>query len=307
VKKIIVTGATGMIGAFLVALAAGRGVEVLAVARKGSPKIGNIVECANVKIIECDMDGFKDLRLPDGSYDTFYHFAWGKTYGAQRNDAGAQLDNIRYTLDAVELARRAGCDVFVGAGSQAEYGTVKDGVLSPDTPADPKTGYGIAKYAAGKMSRLLCGQYGIRHCWGRILSAYGPMDNGYTLIMYCVREFLSGKVPSLTKCDQLWDYIYGEDVAEAFYLMGEKGRDGSTYCIGSGETRRLRDYVEVIRDMTDKSLDIGFGDREYYPDQVMKMQADIRPLSNDTGFSAGISFEEGIKRTIDWCKRETKI
>ena len=57
--------------------------------------------------------------------------AWEKTYGNGRDDVAAQMKNIQYTLDAVELVKRSGCSAFIGAGSQAEYGRIADGMLSP--------------------------------------------------------------------------------------------------------------------------------------------------------------------------------
>ena len=69
--------------------------------------------------------------------DAFFHLAWAHTIGAGRNDMPAQIENIRYTIDAVRTAAAMGCRVFVGTGSQAEYGRV-DGVLRADTPTNPR-------------------------------------------------------------------------------------------------------------------------------------------------------------------------
>lgn len=99
-----------------------------------------------------------------------------------------QLQNIQYTLDAVELASRIGCKKFVGAGSQAEYGRV-EGVLSASTPVFPENGYGIAKLCAGQMSRILCEQKQIEHIWTRILSIYGPYDGENTMIMSSIENY----------------------------------------------------------------------------------------------------------------------
>ena len=62
-----------------------------------------------------------------------------------------QNNNVKYALQAVKAAKELGCTRFVGAGSQAEYGRV-EGTLTPDTPAFPENGYGIAKLCAGQMT-----------------------------------------------------------------------------------------------------------------------------------------------------------
>ena len=79
------------------------------------------------------------------------------------------------TIDAVRTAAAMGCRVFVGTGSQAEYGRV-DGVLRADTPTNPENGYGMAKLCAGQMSRTEAAALGMDHVWARILSVYGPHD-----------------------------------------------------------------------------------------------------------------------------------
>ena len=229
----------------------------------------------------------------EGQYDAFIHLSWEKTFGASRDDAEVQTRNIQYTLDAVQLAHRCGCQVFVGAGSQAEYG-VQSVDLTPDLPVKPESGYGIAKYAAGKLSAMLCKSLGIRQCWVRILSVYGPNDGENSLISYLIREFKAGNSPQLTKCEQIWDYLYADDAAEAILAITEKGVDGKAYPLGSGNGRRLSDYVKDIREVINPAIEVQFGAKEYYPHQPMHLVADISELTKDTGWVPLMSFEEGI-------------
>lgn len=300
-KKVIITGATGMIGSTLIKLLIKQNIEILAIVRPESSRISNI-SGTNVKIVECNLSELKNLH-DLGEYDVFYHLGWDKTFGKDRDDIEVQFKNIEYTLDAVRLAKECGCKVFVGAGSQAEYGIAQD-KIGPCSPVDPQSGYGIAKYSASKLSGLLCSQLGIKHCWTRILSVYGINDASHTLISYCVDSFIKGNKPSLTKCEQWWDYIYSKDAALALYLIGEKGKDKAVYCIGSGEKKRLSYYVETIRDMINPTIEIGFGEKEYYDNQPMYLCADIENLTRDTGFLPQYTFEEGIMETIQWYKRK---
>ena len=100
----------------------------------------------------------------------------------------------------------------------------------------------------------------------------------------------------------MWDYLYADDVAEAFMLLADKGRDGCVYPIGSGVARPLREYIEIIRDEIDPSLPLGFGEVPYSDKQVMHLCADISKLREDTGFAPKVSFEEGARRTIEFVK-----
>lgn len=301
-KKIVMTGPTGAIGVALIEQCINENIEVYALCRKDSRRISNIPQSPLVHIIFCDlqkMSEFNDDQIKCA--DVFYHFGWAATIGAGRNDMPLQIQNIQYTIDAVHLAKRLGCSVFVGAGSQAEYGRV-EGKLNAEVPTFPENGYGMAKLCAGQMSRVECEKLGLKHIWTRILSIYGPYDGDATMITSTIKKLLNGQIPELTKGEQMWDYMYSKDVAKAFVALGDRGVHGKIYCLGSGQVRPLKEYIEILRDKIDVKAKLGFGEIPYAPKQVMYLCADISDLQNDTGFTPQISFEKGIQETIDWIK-----
>lgn len=291
-NKIIVTGATGCVGSAIVRRALAQSMEVTCIVHKGSKRLSNLPQNERVKIVECNLSNYGSLNLLE-KYDAFIHMAWEKTFGASRDDAQIQMRNIQYTLDACHLAKRCGCKVFVGAGSQAEYG-VQSINLTPDLPVNPESGYGIAKFAAGKLSAMLCNSLGMRQNWVRILSVYGPNDGENTLISYVIRELKAGRSPELTKCEQIWDYLYADDAADAILAIAAKGINGKAYPLGSGKGRRLSEYIEDIRNIINPSIEIKYGVKEYFPHQPMHLVADIDDVTNDTGWEANIMFVDGL-------------
>lgn len=301
--KYVLTGATGSIGTALINEILAEGGSVLVIVRPEG-KLHRIPQHENVRVLQYGLSELDKIR-PEGEYDAFFHLGWQSAGTSEyaRDDVFAQEANVRYTLDAAALAHRLKCKVFVGAGSQAEYGRV-EGKMTPSTPANPENAYGIAKYAAGKLSRVACAQQGIRHNWARILSVYGPGDNDYTMVMHCVFSLLAGKPPALTKCGHLWDYCYSEDVARALLAIAKNGKEGAVYCVGSGEERPMKEYVEAIRTNIKDAPAANYGGRDYNKNQVMRLCADISSLCADTGWAPRIGFEEGIKKTIDWVRNE---
>lgn len=296
-KKIIVTGATGCVGSAVVRRALAQEIEVTCIVHEGSKRLPNLPQDDKVRIAECNLSNYGSFNL-DGEFDAFIHMAWEKTFGASRDDAEVQARNIRYTLDACQLAKRCGCQVFVGAGSQSEYG-VQSVDLTPDLPVNPESGYGIAKFAAGKLSAMLCKSLGIRQNWVRILSVYGPNDGENTLISYVVRELKAGRSPELTKCEQTWDYLYADDAADAILAIAEKGVDGKVYPLGSGKGRKLSEYIEDIRNMINPSVELLYGTKDYYPHQPMHLVADMTELVKDTNWTPGYYFTEGLKAFVE--------
>lgn len=300
--KAVVTGASSMIASALIRLLVSEGHEVYALCRPSSKKLDNIVKSELVHIVQADISDITAVGQSIGcGCDAFFHFAWGGTSGAQRNDSRVQADNIRYTLDAVDLAHSLGCQVFVGAGSQAEYGRA-DGKISPQTPCFPENAYGASKLAAGQLSRIACSKYGIRHIWARILSVYGIGDNSFTITVSSLKKMLSGQIAEFTPAEQMWDFLYCDDAARAFYLMAKSGKDGAVYTLGSGIAKPLKDYIFEMHKASGTEGEIKIGALPYNDKQVMYLCADISELTADTGFVPQVSYEEGIKKTVEWMK-----
>lgn len=113
---------------------------------------------------------------------------------------------------------------------------------------------------------------------------------------------LRGEKPRLTAGEQLWDYLYTDDAAEALYRMALSGQNGAVYPLGSGQAFPLRSYVETLRDAIDPSLELGLGEISYSSRQVMRLQADISDLRRDTDFELKTPFEKGIRETIEWIR-----
>lgn len=302
IRRAVITGPTGTLGIHLIFELISHGVTVYPIYRPGSPRATRIPDHPLVIPIACAMEDYESLPQQIGEQaQAFFHFAWDGAYGAAREDLPLQQKNIDATLAAVRGAAGLGCRVFIGAGSQSEYGHV-DGVLTPELPCHPVTGYGAAKLRASQQSLALCQALGIRQNWCRILSLYGPYDGSHTMVMSLISTLLRGERPKCTPGDQIWDYLYAKDAARAFHLVAQLGADHAIYCLGGGVSQPLKTYIQAIRDAVNPDLQIGFGELPYYPNQVMHLEADISSLTRDTGFLPQYSFEQGIAETVAWVR-----
>ena len=272
-------------------------IEVVAIVHRNSKNFRRLPKSARLRIIEANLDELKKITPDVKDADVFYHFAWAATTHEGRTNVDAQESNIRYTLDAVRLAKEFGCRKFIFAGSQAEYG-LSDKPLNRDTPIRPVIAYGVSKFAAGKLAEMLCNESGITFVWMRILSVYGANDGANTLISYVIDCYRKNIQPVLTPCEQIWDYLYVDDAARAFRLLGECSTEG-VYTIGSGIGLPLKSYIEKIHQIMNPNVKLLFGGKSYSQNQVMYLTADISDLKRDTGFEPQISFEEGIYRIIN--------
>lgn len=299
-ERVVITGATSSIGLALIDECIVNNIFVLALVNPKSQNISRIPLHQNIKIEKCDISDMSSFNINDISFDSFFHLAWKNTHGIdERNTIASHIDNIRYSVDAVDLAERLGCKVFIGAGSQAEYGRTNE-VLTEKTVCHPETAYGISKLSASMVTRLACYQKGIKHIWTRILSSYGPKYLPNTVINYTISELLNERRPSLTSCDQIWDFIYSGDVARALFLLAQYGKDSDVYVIGSGYSQPLKNYLIQIRDIINPNLELGFGDISHPENAVMHLACNIDKIKRDTGFEIQTSFVDGVLKTIDW-------
>lgn len=302
IDRAIITGGTGAVGMALIEELISQGVEVLVFCRKDSERNDRIPRHPMVSVLYCDLNQLEEVQNTTGKqYDVFYHFAWQGTTGESRNQMLLQNQNVKYALEAVKAAKRFGCRIFIGAGSQAEYGRV-EGKLKADTAVFPENGYGMAKLCAGQMTRVLAGQLEMEHIWVRILSVYGPYDAENSMVMSTIRKLLRGEVPQFTKGEQYWDYLYSKDAAVAFRLLAEQGIDQKVYVLGSGQVSRLSEYIGLIRNVVRPGAAIELGAIPYSPKQVMYLCADSEALKKDVGFVPEVEFAQGIQRVVEWYK-----
>lgn len=234
IKTVIVTGPTGAVGTALCSRLLQAGCTVVAVCRPGSPRAVALPKDANLYVVACDAANLADLpqcwaaaglpvrRMPFSTWR-------GRTpLAAGRNDMPAQIENIRYTIDAVRTAAAMGCPCvcwYRQPGRVWPCGRCS----RADTPTNPENGYGMAKLCAGQMSRTEAAALGMDHVWARILSVYGPHDGPNTMISATIQKLLAGQCPDLTAGEQKWDYLYSADAADALYRMACHGRSGAVY------------------------------------------------------------------------------
>jgi UDP-glucose 4-epimerase len=299
--KVFLTGASGFVGSHLLtALLSSQKHEVAILLRdvKSAWRIQGVIP--KVRVIEGELGDSTTYNheLEEFKPDAVAHLAWSGVSAADRNSLD-QWRNISAALELVQASAKAGAKHWVGLGSQAEYGPCEMKV-SESAATNPTTLYGAAKLSACELTGRWCQQMGLRHAWLRLFSSFGPGDNSDWLIPHVIRHLLSVKSPSLTRAEQLWDYIYVVDAAEAVLSVIAEPNAVGVFNLGSGVARPLRTTIETIAKQMKSNVTLGFGDLPYRPDQVMHLEADIRRLGEVAGWQPRYGFDEAIHKTIAW-------
>ena len=290
---IAITGAISMLGVATIKCCIKNDISVIAFIRQDSKRIDRLPKSELVKVVECALSEMSDFDAENLYADVQIHFSWGFTDKIGRNDVSKQIKNIQYTIDAVHLAKRLGCKKFIGAGSQAEYGTpnVK---LTAKTPVDSLIPYGVAKYAAVRFAAMECKKEGLEYNRIRILSIYGEHDNEGTLLNQLIHNAKKNIPMRLSGCEQIWDYLHEDDAEAAFVAVARKGVDGKIYPLGSGVGRPLKEYVHDTISVVNPDYKPEYGKYMYSPIQPMYLVADVCELGVDTGWNCIKCFKDRI-------------
>lgn len=302
-KKTIVTGGTGFIGSWLIQELLNNDIEVTAIVRAKNKLLPDIINHKNCIVIE------KPIECLDGGefecsdkYDAFFHLGWGGVSSEHKNETKQQIDNIVMSLAALEICNKIGCKKFLASGTVAEYAFCTN-IMDVNAKQTPNDMYGAAKTSARYFLDVRARQLNQPFIWMVIPSTFGERRTDNNIITYTIRTLLQGEKPQYGSLTQMWDFLYVAEVVRAIRLIGEKGRIGKVYGIGSGRFRPLKSYIEDIRDIIDPSLELGIGEIPQMSQQTFSSCVNIYDVVNDTGFLPQITFQEGIKMTTNWFKK----
>lgn len=302
-KSAIVTGANGFVGSALLRELTGHGIRVIAVIKDEQETVSHIEKLPGVEIVYCEMNEMLEqlpAKVADGA-DVFYHLAWAGSTGAARGDYNLQLQNAKWTLDAVSAAHKIGCRRFVGAGTLAQHDVHAYTPQNGSTP-NAVSCYGAAKITAHYMSKAECSRLGMEHVWAYLSNTYGIGNYTSNFINFASKVMITGKDANFTSGEQLYDFVYIDDIAQGLYCMGNRGKNNHAYYIGSTNPRQLKEFIIRLRDIIDPGIELHLGRVPFNGIAQPASTYDCTPLVEDTGYCPHVPFEEGIRKTVEWLR-----
>jgi len=296
-KRVLITGANGFIGRHGLPLLAARGYEVHAVYLKGDKVNGAQAHWHQADLLDSSKVSQLILKVRPTH---LLHLAWFATPGEFWNSP----ENLRWVQSSLGLLQDFainGGQRVVMAGSCAEYdwsdGYCQEGV----TPLTPATLYGASKHALQCILDAFAPQAKISAAWGRVFFLYGPHEHPDRLVSYVARSLLRREPAHCSHGKQVRDFLYVEDVADAFVTLLDSDVSGPVN-IASGEAITLKEVIFKVADLLDGhslvQLDsVPPGENE--PELVV---ANVDRLVKDVGWSPSWGLERGLNETISWWK-----
>ncbi|MFF5210365.1 NAD-dependent epimerase/dehydratase family protein [Streptosporangium sp. NPDC000396] len=291
-SRVLVTGATGFIGAHLVRRLNSLGAQVHAVSRKPREKIdgGESWHVADVGDAGAVEDLVRSVRPA-----VVFHLASEVAGARDPRLVRPMLDsNLASVVNLLTAAAESPGTRLVLAGS-IEEPRPYEGELTPSSP------YAVAKWAASGYARMF------HHLWNvpvttlRVGMVYGPgQHDTRKLVPYVTLSLLRGEEPSLSSGTRLLDWIYVDDVVDAFLAAGTTPEAaGQSFDIGTGTRTSIRETVELLSRITGSSLRPRYG---ALPDRPLDSAriADIAPAAKLLRWRPTVGLEEGLRLTVAW-------
>lgn len=282
-----ITGASSFVGVEVCRYLTDKGHQVIAMTRRDNEHLIAIATGGHLQVFRADMQSLVE-KAKSVKADVFVHLAWAGTSHEDRNNPAIHDENVRLSLEYVRLAQRMGCQLYVDAGSQAEYGIVP-GVITEETPCHPFSAYGKAKLEMYHQSKDLTKELGMKYIHLRIFSVYGENDHPDTLIMSSLRKLKAGEPVEMRSGGQKWNYVYVKDAARqigelTLNAMANERFECEIYNIASEDTRVLKEFIVKMKEICGSQSELIFGGYDKEKDvnldpDVKKTREIVKPLA----------------------------
>ena len=302
--RILLTGATGFLGSHLAEVLLEAGHTLLLTKRNLSDLWRCSTFIGSCTWINTDEEQWQDEVIvfqPEAIINT----AWEGVSAGGRNDWEVQLSNISFQQTLLSIADKAATKLFIGLGSQAEYGCF-DGCIPESYPTNPTTAYGATKLASLNLLKAFCTEKEIRWLWFRLFSCFGEREGKQWLIPSTIQNILTKESMDATLGEQRYAYLYVKDVARIIAQVLEQEAPSDIYHISAEMSCSIKELVSSIRDCINPDFPIYFGAIPYRGNQSMLMQGDMRKTNNYLNDFTFADFDESLQATIRYYKEEKR-
>ncbi|MCI0734898.1 MAG: NAD-dependent epimerase/dehydratase family protein [Beijerinckiaceae bacterium] len=303
-RKCVVLGGGGFLGAHLVRRLTGAGADVTAFGRS----LNVIDAIPGVRRVEGNFEDSAAFEAAVAGADIVYHLVSTTTPATAERDRLFDLtSNVCGTLALLDICRRQGIPriVFPSSGGTV-YGAAPDQVFSEETPPEPISAYGVSKFSIERYLALFNRQFGMRNVVLRISNPFGPLQYGRKnqgAIGIFARALLKGeRVTIWGDGSAVRDYIYVDDVTEAFLKAGTYRGEHQVFNIGTGVGRSLNRVIAELERIAGLPLN-----RRYQPPRGFDVAVNVLNIERaaaELDWRPAVAWDDALARTLAWVRAD---
>jgi dTDP-glucose 4,6-dehydratase len=320
-KSILITGGAGFIGSHLVRRMVNKYPNSQIVnldALTYAANLALVSDCeraSNYQFVKEDINHFEGLRMLFTKYDfdaVIHLAAESHVDNSIKNPFAFAQTNIQGTLNLLEAARQhwgnnAQNQRFYHISTDEVFGSLgTEGYFTEKTSYDPRSPYSASKASSDHLVRAYFHTYGLPVVLSNCSNNYGPGQHSEKLIPLMIKNIVAEKpLPVYGKGDNIRDWLFVEDHAEAIDLILHKGKPGETYALGGNNEQKNLDLVHHLIQQVDKKLSRPEGTSlkliEFVTDRLghdYRYAIDASKIEKELGWKASTTFEVGINNTI---------
>jgi nucleoside-diphosphate-sugar epimerase len=309
-KRVIVTGATGFVGANLARRLLREGHEVHLLVRPGYQpwRIEGIRN--EVRLYELHLDDLEAVGRVVSQIrpEWVFHLAAHGAYASQTDLQQMVKTNLHGTMNLVAACLKTGFEAFVNTGSSSEYG-FKDHPPAETEMLEPNSYYAVTKASATLFCRYAAQRHRVHMPTLRLYSVYGPYEEPTRLVPTVIVLGLEGRWPPLVNPAIARDYVYVDDAVNAHLLVASKPQEefGAIYNVGTGVQTTLREVAATAAKLLSISTEPQWGTMANRVWDTSIWVADNRKICRHLGWNAQLTFAEGLAATINWFRDDPAV
>ncbi len=304
--KLLVTGGAGFIGSEFVRQAVDKGYKVSVV-----DKLTYAGDLERLKEVEDEITFYKaDITNREfiehifkvEKPDVVVHWAAESHVDRSILDASPFIEtNVKGTQVLLDVAKENNIKQFINIATDEVYGELgEEGQFYEDTPLVPNSPYSVSKASADMLGRAYYKTYGLPVITVRPSNNYGWWQYPEKLIPVVILKALNDEpIPVYGTGQNVREWLFVSDCAEAVFEIIEKGKEGEIYNVGSGEERRNIEVVKAILSILNKPEDLITFVKDR-PGHDFRYSLNTDKIEREIGWKAKVKFEEGIEKTVKW-------
>jgi dTDP-glucose 4,6-dehydratase len=304
--KFLITGGAGFIGSEFVRQAVNRGINLSVIDNityAGDLERLKQVE-SKVTFYKADITNkeFVEYIFQAEKPDIVVHWAAESHVDRSIVDASPFIDtNIRGTQILLDVAKNFNLKKFINIATDEVYGELgENGQFFESTPLNPNSPYSVSKASADMLGRGYYRTYGLPVITVRPSNNYGYWQYPEKLVPVVIIKALNNeRIPVYGKGENIREWLYVSDCADAVFNIIEKGKINEIYNIGSSQEKRNIDVVKSILNIIGKPEDL----IEFVKDRLghdYRYSLNTDKIKNELGWQAKVNFDEGINKTVNW-------